>query len=226
MGLVKYGQQTLNIAEIPDGHMVISESDFNSLRGSQNAYLSLKSKIPVGIDESQLSALVEKGSRFDTVNTELSNMKGEKTQLQQKLDGFKNIPEGFSPEKWNKFVQRETAEVRQGKLDKLTAKVYEKVKEVTKQDMTVDPRFIDQEKLSSFDPDSPTAFDDYYKILDAAHTAQQDFVQKSVGNAPPPTVGVGAVPPGAKNQQPYQNPGKADSVNPNSAVQVGGFFNQ
>ena len=96
MGLVKFGQTTLNVAEIPDGHIVISDAQFQSLKGAENNYLSLKASIPYGVDMSQLPVIIEKGSRFDSTANELNTVKQQLGAATTRLQGFSNLPQDFS----------------------------------------------------------------------------------------------------------------------------------
>ena len=187
MGLVKYNNQTLSIPEVPDGMVIMQESEVGVLRAQANDFLGLKSKIPVGLDVSQLSTVIEKGQRYDAAVAEQGSLKAKVTELETNIAQFSNLPKDFKPEKWNNYVQQEQSQIRAGKLTDLTNKVREKVKTEMKIDAIVDPRFIDQAKLQAFDPDAEGAFDKWYGILDEAHTAQQEFVSnKALGGTPPP----------------------------------------
>lgn len=187
MGLVKFGQQTLSIDAIPDGHVVISESEIANMRSAHNALLLIKSKIPAGVDETQLSSLLEKGLKFDTLNQEVLASKAKLEEVNGKLNTFANIPAEFSVEKWNNFTKKEQAEIRNKKISDLTSKVYEKAKaELKLQDISkiqVDPRFVDQNKMQNFNPDSPTAQDELQAILEEGQKAQLEFIKNAAGTS-------------------------------------------
>jgi hypothetical protein len=185
MGLVKFGQLTLSVDQIPDGHVVVPESELVRLKGADNAYLSLKSKIPYGVAEDQLGSLLEKGARFDAELSQRQKFEKELGDASKKLEGFSNLPKDFSLENYNRLVADEKDRIWQGKIADLTRQVEEKVEKELHVKVKVDPRFIDQSKLEAFDPDSKTAFDDWYKILDEAHTAQENFVKDMAGKTPP-----------------------------------------
>jgi hypothetical protein len=189
MALVKYGNQTLTIAEVADGCVIISEKDLDVYRNGNNAYLDLKSKMPIGIDPSQLSTLVEKGQRFDKVNTDLQTAVTQSQESQRKLDAMK-LPEGFSVDKWNADRNREKVETRTNLMSELTKKAYAKIKEEFKVDVDIDKRFITEPE--GFDPAKPEALEQWIKVLDAAHTAQTEFTQKQLGNLNIPVTSIGA----------------------------------
>lgn len=209
MGLVKYGNLTLNVAEIPDGNIVVAEQEFNNLRQTNNAFLELKSKIPIGVDPNQLGQLVEKGQRFDAINTDFQRATTQSQELQKKLDAVKNLPEGYSEEKWNSYVKRDMTETRNRQISELTKKVYDKVKSETGVDVDIDPRFI--QEPADFDPSKPEAFDSWYKTLDAAHTAQTEFTQKQLGRITTPVAAVGAS-QSVPGHTPTGAPGRTDVI--------------
>lgn len=180
MGLVIFGSQTLNIPEAPDGHILIAQNEVNRLRSVDNEYKVLRSKIPVGVNESDIATLVEKGSRFDALNTELTTTKSQVTTLQTDLKKFDNMPKDFSVEKWTADRKRESDELWQGKIDVLTKDVLAEVEKEFGQKFEIDTRFIDPAKLDAFDPDGKDAKKEWRVILDEAHTAQENFIRQRV----------------------------------------------
>jgi len=185
MGLVKYNGQTFNVDQIPDGHLVVSEQEFQALSGAKNALLSLKSRIPVGISEADVQTLLEKGQRFDSLNTEFTGIKTKLTETEGKLGQFANIPQDFKKEEWDRYRKREQSELRQGKLSTITQQAIEKAEKVTGiKGIKVDPRFYDASKLEALNVDATDAVDVMYKILDEAHTAQSNFMKEMQGSGP------------------------------------------
>ena len=185
MGLVKFNGQTFNVDQIPDGHLVVSEQEFQALSGAKNALLSLKSRIPVGISEADVQTLLEKGQRFDSLNTEFTGIKTKLTETEGKLGQFANIPQDFKKEEWDRYRKREQSELRQGKLSTITQQAIEKAEKVTGiKGIKVDPRFYDASKLEALNVDATDAVDVMYKILDEAHTAQSNFMKEMQGSGP------------------------------------------
>jgi hypothetical protein len=187
MALVKFGQQTLNIDGVPDGHILVSESEVSQLRQVKDAYALLKRNIPIDVEEGQLASFVERGRRYDDVEKSRKDLETHSKSLEEKLQKLGKLPEGFSQERWNKYVQREQDEIFQSKIDTLTQKVYEKVQKELGVKVSIDPRFIDPSKLDSFNPDDPKAEETWYQILDEAHTAQESFVKSQVSELTPST---------------------------------------
>lgn len=214
MGLVKFGNQTLSIDAIPDGHVVIADSEIANLRNSQNAYLLLKSKIPVGVDESSIPTVLEKGSKFDSTVAELTGVKTKLTETEGKLTKFANIPQDFTPEKWNQYKSVEADSVFASKFEKISGKVYERVKKEDGVDIKVDERFIDPIKLESWKPDDPQAEIQLYDILKEGYAAQVDFINKSQGSINPggapaaPALGANLAP--QPTLSPMPNPASMD----------------
>lgn len=180
MGIVKFGQQSLSIEQVPDGHIIISESDFSRMRDSSNALLTLRSKIPVGITEEQIAPLIEKGIKFDSVNNQVNSLNTKITELQANLDKFSNMPKDFTPERWFGYVKKEAAEKRQSQIEKLTSEVLADVEKEFGVKYVVDPRFIPSEVLDKFDPEHTDAKKQWRDILDKAHTEQQDFIKNQL----------------------------------------------
>jgi hypothetical protein len=197
MGLVRFGQTTLNIENVPDGSVIVAQTELTQLQNANNSYLSLKSKIPVGVSEDQISSLVERGQRFEEVNGKLSETTKKVTELSGQVESFKNMPQDFSVDKWKADRQREINEVRAKKMDALTTAAYERVTKETGAKIVVDPRFISAEAMASFNPDAPDAAQKWYDILDAAHTESQKFIADNLGSAQPipGQVGAGGPPP-------------------------------
>jgi len=193
MALVKFGAQTLNVEGIPEGHIIVAESEISRLRDVNNAYSLLKSRVPPDVDESQIANLVEKGRRHDTIVTELSTTKSQLTDTQTKLSGFANIPKEFTVERWNNFVKSEQATIRQQKLDELTKNVLTEVEKEFGRKFVVDPRFIPAETLANFNVDDSDAQKKWRDILDNAHTEQVNFLQKMGTDVVPPTPRTGDV---------------------------------
>jgi len=222
MGLVKFNSLTLQIDQVPDGHVIVPETEISSLRAVGNSYNLLKSKIPTGVTEDQLPTLVEKGQRYDGISQEKSTFQKQYEETTAKLKGFENIPQDFKVETWNKYKQDEAIRGRQSKIAELTEQVKKNVKEKHGVDLpTIDNRFIPQDRMSTFDPESKTAIDDLTKILDDAHTEQMNFVQKISSSGIPPTMPAGiAKQAGALPQ--IQNPVNGDVVNENQ-LKVGRF---
>lgn len=188
MGLVKFGQQTLTIDTVPDGSIILSESDYRRMTDTSNAYLSLKSRIPVGVDETQLGVLVEKGQRYDTVNQELVNTKTSLTDVQKKLETASvKLPEGFTTEKWNQLTQREQKEIRDGKISVHTKNVMEKLAKENPNVPApeVDSKFLPADKVASFDPDAQNAEQTWATILAEGYKAQTEFLKKHQSSVPP-----------------------------------------
>lgn len=180
MGLVKYGQQTLNIDVVPDGHVIVPESEYLNLKNILNAHLGLKSKIPPGIEEEKLTLTLDKGIHYDELENKYKQLQAQAREYEQKLNSYMNIPKDFNIDKWNYYVAREKAEIRQAKIKELTNRVLEDVKSKTGVTYEIDERFINKEAYEKFDPDSDNAFEEWYKILDDAHTEQQNFLKKFV----------------------------------------------
>lgn len=200
MGLVKFNNTTLNVDGLPDGAVVITGEQHSSFQQAQNAYTILKSKLPIGISEDQIATLTEKGQRYDTVNAELAQKNTKIAELTAQVDGFKNIPQGFTIEKWNQDRQREANETRQVQLADLTKKVADAIKKESP-DRTlpkVDERFLPADKVKSFDPTSANAVDVWAGILAEGFRAQTEFA-KSLGvdsiTTPPLGGGSGIVTP-------------------------------
>lgn len=191
MGLVKFNNQTLSIPEVPDGLVLMPENEVATLRSQQNEFLSLKSRIPVGVDQTQLGLLIEKGQRFDSETAERTKASAKIAELEKNIAQFSSLPKDFSADKWNAYVKQEQEGIRSKKLSELTAKVKAEVKEKFKVDIEVDPRFIDSQKVQAFDPDAQNAYQEWYAIMDEAHTAQTDFIQKTAAGASPANEPVG-----------------------------------
>jgi uncharacterized protein (DUF342 family) len=172
---VKFGQVTLNVDNVPDGHIIISEAEHANLKQSANALFLLKSKIPVGVDENQLSVLVEKGQRHDTLAQELDTHKKNVTSLTEKLNKFSNIPEGFSVEQWNKDRTKEKMEMRAGQFAEIEKSAFKEIETKFKIKPNIDKRFLPN--LDEFDVTAKDAVEQYVKILDKAHTDQAEFVK-------------------------------------------------
>jgi hypothetical protein len=206
MGLVKFGQQTLNIENVPDGHILVSEAELKSIRDAANSYYSLNSSIPVEIDRGKVGELAARGSRYDSIVKEREELAAKLNDLEKQLGQYKDIPEGFSKEKWNNYVQTEQKAIRQGKLDKLMADALAKAEKETGVKYSVDPRFVPTDVINNFDVEATDALDNMYKILDGAHTAQQEFIQKQMSvNLPNKPLG-GAEPPPADGGVPQKGP--------------------
>jgi hypothetical protein len=218
MGLVTFGQTKLQIDAIPDGHVVISENDFQRLNGVNNALLLLKSKIPAGIDESQLPTLLEKGQKFDALNQELTNVVKTRTDLETSLSKFKDMPKDFSADKWNAFVNKEKTETRKAKLDSIMQEAYKgigeklNVKDLSK--LKVDDRFLPKE-IAELDLNDPNATQKVADYLGVGYKEQQNFIQQATGVVPPKQ----PAPGGASGQVPPQT---GDKVGPDG-VTVGQF---
>jgi len=191
MGLLKFGNQTLNIAEVPDGHIIIPEGDYINFRNINNAYLALRSKLPVGVNESEFAVLADKGLKYDPLSQEHQGIKTKYTELETKLKEFSNIPKEFTVERWGKFVQQESDAAWSKKIDTLTQKVKATVKEKMGIDINIDNRFIPADVLETFNPDDRDAEEQWTKILDKAHTEQQEFIRKSVDGGSIPSGRVG-----------------------------------
>lgn len=223
MGKVKFGNLILDIEQVPDGHVIVAESSYNTLKSGHDGYSVLKSKLPLGINEDQLSSLAEKGQRYDQLDVQHKELQGKFGETQKALEGFQNIPKEFSIDRWNSFIKREQAEVRQGKIKELTNKVYERVRkelDLKSEDnsIIVDPRFYPQDAVVAFDPDAKDAEQQWYDILDKGHDAQLDFVKNMANKATPPgaiTTGQETVPgSGDKSRDTFGDKG----------AQVGGMF--
>lgn len=204
MGLVKFGQQTLNIDNIPDGSIIVSEQEYNQLRSQSNGYLLLKSKIPVGVDETQIPALLEKGSRYDQKDKEFVELSKAKADIEARLQAFNNMPKDFSIDKWNQYVKKEQDEVFSRQIDDLTKKVYERVEKETGVKYVVDFRFIPADVLKTFDPSAKDAEEKWYKILDDAHTEQLKFIESSLNQSIPLPAQVGKAGAGDGSTEPPQ----------------------
>jgi len=224
MALVKFGQQTLNIDGVPEGMMIISESDVTRLRATNNAYDLLKSRLPVNVSEEEYGDLIEKGKRYAALSEKLDKTSDELKNTKTELGKFSNLPKDFSVEQWNKDRQRDADAVFASKIDKLTAGVYEKIKKELGVDIQVDPRFIPADTLETFDPDAADAADKWYQILDNAHTEQEKFLQSHGGNLPPtPAVGQpGQTPEGATPPPVGLRIPGATQFNPGDRVSDGG----
>ena len=201
MGLVKFGAQTLSIVEIPDGHVVISDSELANLRLVNNSYLTLKASIPPGVEPSQVASILEKGQRYDS-ETKLRIEAERKTgELENQLKQFSNIPKEFKVEEWNRYVKQEQTAKRTAKVNELTQEVYKQVKEKNGVDISVDERFFPSNEVEAFDPFAQDANEKWYKIVEKAYDAQQEFITKQSGNFVPSaeTVGSGGQPSGKKH---------------------------
>lgn len=191
MGLLKFNNQSYAVEGLPDGLVAMTEGEVVSMRSAANQLLTLKSRIPAGVDELQLGAIIDKGTKFDSLLQEKSSAAAKIQELETSVKQYSNLPKDFSPEKWNGFVQQEQQQIFAQKFDALSKKVLEDVKAKTGVEQKVDPRFFDKSALDKFNPDAPTAFDDLYKIMDSAHTAQQDFLQQSLNGVIPSPSPVG-----------------------------------
>ena len=198
MGIVKFGQQNLSIEQVPDGHVIVSESEFTSMKQSKDALWTLRSKIPVGIDENQIANLIDKGARFDNIAQETGGLKTKISELQGNLDKFSNMPKDFSPEKWDGYIKKEVSEKRSGKFSELSQKVLSGVEKEIGVKFTVDERFIPPEIRNSFDPFKDGAEKEWKDILDKAHTAQQDFIKNQLESTITPQKKIGDQEPGAR----------------------------
>jgi hypothetical protein len=204
MGLLKYNNQTYTVEGLPDGLVAIESNTYGDMQKANNAYLTLKSRIPIGVDESQLGVIIEKGLRFDTNAQELTNSKTTITDLTGKLSKFSDIPPEFSKEQWSKYVQKEQTEIRQGKISKVAEQAREFMEKEWKVKVpTVDPRFLN---LDNFNPDDKDAVKNYAELYDNAHTEQEKLLKSIIENqtdknAPP--VGINpALPAGEPKVRP------------------------
>jgi hypothetical protein len=198
MGIVKFGQTNLSIEQVPDGHVIVSESEFTSMKQSKDAYLTLRSKIPVGVDEDQIAPLIDKGLRYDNTANEAGGLKTKITELQGNLDKFSNMPKDFSPDKWNGYVKKESTEKRSAKLSELSQKVLSEVEKEIGVKFTVDERFIHPDVINGFDPFKDGAEKEWKDVLDKAHTAQQDFIKNQLESTITSQTKVGNQEPGAR----------------------------
>jgi hypothetical protein len=216
MGLVKFGQTTLNVAEIPDGHIVISDAQFQAMKGAENNYLALKASIPYGVDMSQLSTIVEKGSRFDAISTELNTVKQQLGATTQKLQGFSNLPADFSLDEYKALKNEHAIYERGAALEDLFAKTAKYVEETHRVKMpTVDLRFVDEEALNAIDPKAVDAPAKMAIIFDKAHSAQQEFVAKMGGTPSQPATQVQqGAPLAPANPRQYFPPTKIRDMRP------------
>lgn len=198
MGIVKFNNTTLTVDGVPDGSMIVTAEQYQAYSQTQNAYTLLRSKMPIGVDENQLAVLVEKGQRYDNINTELSTTKTKLTEVSTKLDGLKNIPEGFTPEKWNAYTAKEKAEIRSGQITTLTKAVQEKLKKdfPDRTPPTIDQRFLPADKVAAFDPSVADAQDKWALILGEGFQAQNEFLKSTGLQAlPTPILGGGKANP-------------------------------
>ncbi len=182
MGLVKFNNTTLNIAEIPDGHIVIPQSEYESFRGVQNSYLILQSKIPAGTDHAKLGELIDKGARFETLNSEIGNIKTQLSEANTKLQGFSNIPQGFTVEKWNAFELKDKQEIRAKRISELEQKVYSRVETEDKVKVKVDKRFLPD--MSNLDLAANDIEQKMYDIYKQGYAEQTEFIKTNVGQQP------------------------------------------
>lgn len=188
MGIVKFGQQNLSIEQVPDGHIIISDNEFARMRDGSNAYLSLRSKIPTGIAEDQISPLIDKGLKFDNTSQEVGSLKTKISELEGNLNKFSNIPKDYTPEKWDSFVKKETTEKRSAKFAELSQKALVDVEKEFGVKFVVDERFIPADIRNGFDPFKDGADKEWKDILDKAHTEQQNFIQNQLEtNLPSPS---------------------------------------
>lgn len=195
MGLVKFNNTTLNVDGVPDGAVILDGAQYSKLTDVGNAYALLKSKMPIGVDENQLSTLVEKGQRYDTVVAESAQLKTSTAELSTKLKAFDNMPADFTIEKWNKDRQVEKQTVFNQKIASLTEKVVASLKKEhpDKTPPTIDPRFMPQDKISAFNPDAEGAVDAWAKLMDEGWQEQTAFLQKQAASGvPSPAIGGGA----------------------------------
>jgi len=184
MGLVKFGQLTLNVEQIPDGHEVVSSADLANLRNAQNSYALLKSKIPVSVNENQLAELTDKGSRYDSIAQQLEAERTSATQLKAEVAKFSNIPKDYSKERWDTFVNQEQQQKIDASKNALTQKVYQNIESKLGVKVKIDDRFLPQDKVKGFDFTAQDAEAKWAVILDEAHTAQENFIKELSGNAP------------------------------------------
>lgn len=178
MGLVKFGAQTLNIDNVGDGHIIIPESEYNTMRQAKNSFDGLKNRIPAGVNELDLQTLIEKGQRYDSTLQELTTTKDKLSKSDEKLRTATNLPEGFSVDKWNSYTKAEQDAIRKGKLDALTKTVIEEAEKKAGVKISVDERFYDAQKVAAFNPDAPDAKEQWNKITESAYDAQLDFLRK------------------------------------------------
>lgn len=186
MALVKFGQQTFSIDGVPDGHVIVPEGELSRTSKIADSYAMLKKNIPVDIREEEIASFIDRGRRYDDTMKSFEESKKQLEATKGELGKLSNIPKDFSKERWDKFVQQEQDELFQTKIDALTKKVSEKVEKEFGVKATIDPRFINPEKLQSFNPDDEKAFDNWYAIMDEAHSAQESFLKDhfNVDSAP------------------------------------------
>lgn len=209
MGIVDFGAQKLNIAEVPDGHVIISQAQLQQMRNAENNYLSLKAYIPVEHlnNLSKVSELLEKGSRYDTLNQEKGQISTKLSDAETKLQAQKKLPEGYTEERWNKYVSTEQELVKGQQFETLFTKVGELAS--TKYNIKlpkIDERFY-PDKLWELDPAKPESIELALGFLNEAHTEQQKFLSTAGAEVTlSPQVRQGNV----QQQQPVQSSGPKD----------------
>lgn len=215
MGIVKFGQKTYTIDGIPDGLTLIKEDELGRLREQSDAFHELHARLPLGTDESKITESLEKGKRYDALAKERDELKKSGKDLEGKLKSREDIPEDYNRERWDKYVTTEKRAIRQEKLDKLTEEALVKAEKEAGTKVSIDPRFIDKEKVDALDLDAKDAGDKLYKILDDGHTAQMEFVKKSVGKGMPSQVVGSPVDGGARTPEDRRTQVPKDEIGPN-----------
>lgn len=229
MGQVKFNNTLLSIEQIPDGHVVVSESELNAMKSVQGAYQLLKSKMPIGVSENDLATLVEKGQRFDQLNKDFTDTKAALDTTKGELTKFSNIPKEFSVDKWNGFVNQEKQQIWLGNWEKVQKQAREEFKKKNNYDIPeIDPRFYPDD-VESFNFEDRNAIDNMIALMDKAHTEQVNFLQKATGNMAPSPAPVGGSQPNPVNmimagqdRQPVNQPQGRDIVS-DTQMHVGGF---
>lgn len=222
MGLVKFGHQTLNIENVPDGHILVSEQELKSLKDASNAFFMLNSKIPVGVEQDKIGEYVQRGQRYDTIAKERDELFAKSQDIEKKLQQYQNLPKDFDAERWNNYVNAEQKAIRQEKLNKLMTDALAKAEKDTGVKYSVDPRFIKSEILEKLDVDAKDALDVMYKTLDEAHTAQQEFIQKSISqNIPSPVIGAPENQPPRDGGPPKRGP--SDTITADGQMKIQGY---
>jgi hypothetical protein len=202
MGLVKFNKTTLNVENVPDGHEIISESELIQLRQTRDALSLLKSKIPVGVDESKLGEIIEQGQRYPTIAQELATHKTSVADLTGKLSKFQNIPAEFDVVKWNSYVNKEKEEQWTVKFNETKKLAFDKIEQEFKVRPVIDDRFVPMDKVKALNLEDKKAVDSLVDIYNDAHTAQQEFVKSITGGniQSPHAVGGGEVRPAGAPQ--------------------------
>lgn len=185
MGLVKFNQTTLNVEGVPDGSVIVTGQEATDMVRIRNEHALIQSYLPVGITAGpQLGALIEKGQKYDPLAQKLTDAETAKTAAEAKLAKFSDVPQDYSKNEWERLKGNEQRAIRDGKRKAVTDKVMATLERATGQKIVIDERFIDQQKLATFDFDAQNAEELWAAVLNDAHTAQENLIKQVTHGIP------------------------------------------